>query len=160
MLRLSTAVNLANRSQTIEVQPLGGFNQALSYGVSEKHAGLIQVGSLVSVPLGPRRTLGIVSSLTSSENLPAGKLKYVSAVLREEPVLSSDLLALARWMSEYYASSVEAVLEGMIPASVRDGTNSKTKRMLELSNRERSEASKSALERSPCLLYTSPSPRD
>lgn len=149
MLRLSTAVNLANPSQTIEVQPLGGFNQALSYGVSEKHAGLIQVGSLVSVPLGPRRTLGIVSSLTSSEKLPAGKLKYVSAVLREEPVLSSDLLALARWMSEYYASSVEAVLEGMIPASVRDGTNSKTKRMLELSNRERSEASTSALERSP-----------
>ena len=92
-------MNLAKRSRTIEVRPLGGFNQALSYAVSEKHAGLIQVGSLVSVPLGPRRTLGIVSSLNSSENLPAGKLKYVSAVLREDPVLSADLLDLARWIS-------------------------------------------------------------
>ena len=125
-----------DRPRTIEVQPLGGFNQALTYAVSAKHLGLLQPGSLVSVPLGPRRTLGIVSSLNSCESLPPGKLKFVSGILREEPVLSPDLLTLARWMSEYYASSVEAVLEGMIPASVRDGTNSKTKRMLEFSGRK------------------------
>jgi primosomal protein N' (replication factor Y) (superfamily II helicase) len=142
-------VNSSDLPKTIEVQPLCGFNQALTYGVSQKHADLIQLGSLVTVPLGPRRTLGIVSSLSPSENLALEKLKFVSSVLREEPVLSPDLLTLARWMSEYYASSIETVLEGMIPASVRDGTNAKTKRTLELSDRERTKDSMEELTRSP-----------
>ena len=74
--------------------------------------------------------MGIVSSLKPTNTLPAGKLKPISALVRREPVLSPDLLELARWMSAYYACSLEPVLEGMIPASVRGGANEKSIRMI------------------------------
>ena len=61
LLRPSTKVT--NTTQTIEVQPLSGFKKALAYLVDEKLAPLIQLGSLVKIPLGHRKTLGIVSSL-------------------------------------------------------------------------------------------------
>ena len=119
-----------NPPRAIEVQPLSGFNQALTYSVPAKFAGQLLPGCLVAIPLGPRRTMGIVSSLKPTDVIPAGKLKPISALVRREPVLSPDLLELARWMSGYYACSLEPVLEGMIPASVRGGANEKSIRMI------------------------------
>ena len=101
-----------NPPRAIEVQPLSGFNQALTYSVPAKFAGQLLPGCLVAIPLGPRRTMGIVSSLKPTDVIPAGKLKPISALVRREPVLSPDLLELARWMSGYYACSLEPVLEG------------------------------------------------
>ena len=46
-------------------------------------------------------------------------------------MLSAELVNLAKWVSSYYASSLENTLGAMIPASVRDGMNAKTRRMIE-----------------------------
>ena len=139
-----------NTAQTIEVQPLSGFKKALAYLVDEKLAPLIKLGSLVKIPLGHRKTLGIVSSLTPESTPPSvEKLKFVLSLIREDPVLSPDLLSLARWMSGYYASSIESILEGMIPAAVRDGTGEKTQRMLESTELGSTEKGKQLVIRSP-----------
>ena len=141
---------MTNTAQTIEVQPLSGFKKALAYLVDEKLAPLIKLGSLVKIPLGHRKTLGIVSSLTPESTPPSvEKLKFVLSLIREDPVLSPDLLSLARWMSGYYASSIESILEGMIPAAVRDGTGEKTQRMLESTELGSTEKGKQLVIRSP-----------
>ena len=148
LLRPSTKVT--NTTQTIEVQPLSGFKKALAYLVDEKLAPLIQLGSLVKIPLGHRKTLGIVSSLAPESTPPSvEKLKFVLSLVRDDPVLSPDLISLARWMSGYYATSIESVLEGMIPAAVRDGMGEKTQRMIESTPLGSTEKGKQLVIRSP-----------
>ena len=43
------------------------------------------------------------------------KLKYLEAVLDNEPLLSEHLLALAEWISGYYLAPLGEVLRGMLP---------------------------------------------
>jgi len=59
----------------IEVQPLVGFDQLLTYGVTEKFSARIKLGCLVQIPLGRRRVLGVVFSLYSKEEIAAYKLR-------------------------------------------------------------------------------------
>ena len=159
----------------VEVLPLGGFDHPLTYGVKASLYETLKIGSLVRIPLGVRRIIGIVSSLSPKHSPPRHKLRFVSALVQPEPVLSEELVALAKWVSTYYASSLENTLGAMIPASVRDGMNAKTRKMIEVVTLPQSEVEQ-LLKRSPkqlqaysllsqqrgknCLLYTSPSPRD
>ena len=91
-------------------QPMAGFNNPLTYGYSLKLAPLVQVGSIVKIPLGPRRILGVVFSLNPKEKPDPSKLKFISSVVQEEQALSTELISLARWMTTYYSSSMENVL--------------------------------------------------
>ncbi len=116
----------------VEVLPLGGFDQPLTYGVNESLFDSLQIGSLVRIPLGVRRIMGVVSSLNPKHCPPRDKLRFVSALVQPEPVLSEELVGLAKWVSTYYASSLENTLGAMIPASVRDGMNAKTRKMIEV----------------------------
>ena len=133
----------------IEVQPFGGFDQVLSYGVPEKLISKIKIGCLVRISLGNRRTTGLVCSLIPKEKPSANKLKFISSLVQEQPVLNEELIRLARWMSSYYASSVENVLDGMIPSAVKDGMGEKTKRYLSLIPCESPSSIAKTLDKSP-----------
>jgi primosomal protein N' (replication factor Y) len=117
-----------NKFKIVEVQPFGGFNQALSYGVSSKLESKIKIGSLVRITLGSRRLNGIVISLDSKIKDFNFELKFISSLVQDEPVLNGELIALARWMSSYYYTSVEHVLEAMIPSAVKVGMDEKIAR--------------------------------
>jgi len=114
----------------VEVQPFGGFNQELSYGVPDSLENKIQVGCLVRITLGNRRLTGIITSLESKKNQANFKLKFISSLVQDAPVLNLELIQLARWMCSYYYTSIESVLEGMIPAAVKVGMSEKKSRYL------------------------------
>ena len=135
----------------VEVLPLAGFDQPLTYGVNESLLDALQVGSLVRIPLGVRRIMGVVSSLSPKHCPPRDKLRFVSALVQPEPVLSEELVGLAKWVSTYYASSLENTLGAMIPASVRDGMNAKTRKMIEVVSMPQPEVER-LLKRSPKQL--------
>jgi primosomal protein N' (replication factor Y) len=138
----------SNSPKMVEVMPLGGFDHPLTYGINPSLQDGIRVGSLVRIPLGARQVIGVVSSLCP-EHLPVvQKLRFVSAMVQPEPVLSQELVELAKWVSSYYACSLEVTLGAMIPASVRDGMHAKTRRMLEIIPVTKEEAS-GLLGRSP-----------
>ncbi len=121
----------SSKPNMVEVLPLGGFDHPLTYGVTDALYDGMMVGSLVRIPLGVRRVIGVVSSLCP-EHRPSGeKLRFVSSLVQPEPVLSEELVRLAKWVSSYYACSLEVTLGAMIPASVRDGMHAKTRRMIE-----------------------------
>ena len=42
-------------------------------------------------------------------------MRYLEAVLDEEPLLSEQLLELAEWMAQYYLAPLGEVLRGMLP---------------------------------------------
>ncbi len=120
-----------NMALLVEVLPLGGFDHPLTYGAKQSLYNCVQIGSLVRIPLGARRVIGVVSSLSPQHCPPNDKLRFVSALVQPEPVLSPELVSLAKWLSSYYACSLESTFGAMIPASVRDGMNAKTRRMIE-----------------------------
>lgn len=143
--------SLSDMPAMVEVLPLGGFDHPLTYGVKASLYETLQIGSLVRIPLGVRRIIGIVSSLSPEHSPPRDKLRFVSALVQPEPVLSEELVGLAKWVSTYYASSLENTLGAMIPASVRDGMNAKTRKMIEVVSMPQPEVEQ-LLKRSPKQL--------
>ncbi|MBL9215089.1 MAG: primosomal protein N' [Opitutaceae bacterium] len=116
----------------VGVQPLAGFDKLLHYKVPAALAAAMRSGLLVRVPVGARTSLALVLEVDVPADVPVERLKNVLGILHEFPALTPDLLALARWMHGYYAARMEAVLEAMIPAAVRDGARLKQERYLSL----------------------------
>ena len=114
----------------VGVQPLAGFDKLLHYKVPEHLRATIRPGSLVEVPILNRLKPGLVLEIGEVADVPLAKLKQVAAVMQDYPALTSDLLALAKWMHSYYAARMEAVFEAMIPGAVRDGTRLKEEKYL------------------------------
>jgi len=114
----------------VGVHPLAGFDKLLHYKVPEDLESSIGVGSLVRVPLLRTFRLGIVGEIGAPRDFPTAKLKTVAQVVYPFPALTPDLLELARWMASYYAAPLDAVIEGMIPASVRRGMALKEEKLL------------------------------
>ena len=133
----------------IEVQAFGGFEKPLSYLVPNHMISKIQIGCLVRIPLGKRKVIGIVSSLSPKEKPNENKLKNILSLVQEKPVLNAELIKLARWMSTYYASSIDNVLESMIPSAVRDGMEEKTKRFIKINKQAPYEQTCEKLKNSP-----------
>jgi primosomal protein N' (replication factor Y) (superfamily II helicase) len=103
------------------VYPLTGIGRALDYRLPDMLCGKVSVGSLVKIPIQNRHESGVVFEIGHEPEIPREKLRLVAGLEQPFPVLTPDLVKLARWMSDYYACSLDAVMETMIPASVRKG---------------------------------------
>lgn len=115
----------------VTVWPIAGFDRDLHYRVSKNMATSINVGCVVRVPLGRRFALGLVIEVDSEPDLPLSRLKLISQVLYEGPVMTRSLIRLATWMKSYYGAKRDSVLECMIPSPVRQGMSPKQETLLE-----------------------------
>ena len=69
------------------------------------------------VPFRNRREVGVI--LGPSDTLPSGiKAKPVVALPDLEPVLEEPMLALCRWMSDYYVVPLGLTIRSVLPASL------------------------------------------
>ncbi len=114
----------------VSVIPFAGFEKELDYRVPSHMEGRVRVGSLVRVPIRNRQSLGIVAATEGSSGMPVRRLKCLTQLIHEEAVLTGELVALVRWMRDYYAAPAEAILETMIPAAVRRGMKGKEEKYL------------------------------
>ena len=114
----------------IWVQPLGGFDEPLTYSTDLKTRSSIQLGSLVSIPLEIEKLQELCGHLKSGITQMTLKSKKISSIIQQIPVITSDLMKLASWISQYYACSKESCLEAMIPAPIRDGMQAKSRRLI------------------------------
>jgi primosomal protein N' (replication factor Y) len=60
------------------------------------------------------------------------KLKVVEKVIDKEPLLSSELMKLARWVSDYYICPLGQVLAAMVPAAVKKAVGARTEKYIYL----------------------------
>jgi primosomal protein N' (replication factor Y) len=81
--------------------------------------GGVAPGCRVLVPFGRGRCVGIVVGHADTSEVPAARLKAVSAVLDEQPLLGAELLATLQWASRYYQHPLGAVLETALPVGMR-----------------------------------------
>jgi primosomal protein N' (replication factor Y) len=71
-------------------------------------------GARVIAPFRNEKLIGVVTAVDVSAP-PDFEVRYLEAVLDDEPLLSDDLLKLAEWMAQYYLAPLGEVLRGMLP---------------------------------------------
>lgn len=86
---------------------------AFTYEVTEELDHRIKIGSLVVVPFRTRRLYGIV--VRRSQQSPVPDTRPIESLADPDPVLSSQQVDLARWMSNEYLASLYECLQLMLP---------------------------------------------
>lgn len=121
--------------EIVAVWPLAGFDKTLHYKAARVMAERISVGTLIRVPVGRRFTLGVVIEKEAQSDVEYSKLKMVSQICYDQPILTPNLLRLAEWMRSYYGVKRETVLEAMIPGPIRQGMSAKSDKVVSIGSR-------------------------
>jgi len=89
------------------------------------HSKALSPGVRVSVPFGPRELIGVVvetlnedASLAHADN---AKIKPISRVIDDTPVVDSALRKMAQWLWQYYHHAPGEVVHTMLPVLLRKG---------------------------------------
>ncbi len=85
-------------------------------------AGTVQPGSLVEVPFGRTRQVGIALGPVADSTVVADKLRDVIRVLDDRPALSPDILRLAQFCADYYHYPLGAILLATLPPRLKNAT--------------------------------------
>lgn len=94
-------------------------DRPFDYLVPFEWVDLIECGCRVKVPFGPRNVLGFVVDITTETEIPLEKIKQVAEILDIEPVLTNEMLALAKWLkNETICFEIDA-LQVMLPSALR-----------------------------------------
>src|ERR1700679_1650637 len=88
------------------------LDRLFTYAVRESQVPLR--GARVIVPFKTEKLIGIVVALDVAAP-PDVEVRFLEAVLDDEPLLSEQLLTLAEWMAQYYLAPLGEVLRGMLP---------------------------------------------
>ena len=95
-----------------------------------KDLGHVRPGMRVAVPFGPRREVGVVVALTDDCDLDSKRVRAITRVLDDEPIIDEHLLDLTRWIAGYYACSWGESLGAVLPASLKREKGSRKKLMI------------------------------
>src|SRR5258708_10333938 len=93
------------------------IHRELDYAVPEGLMNRVGVGSRVRVPFREKSALATVVAVT--EQSEAKGIRLIEAVVGEAPILSEQLLELARWMGAYYCCAIETVMRSLLPQVIR-----------------------------------------
>src|ERR1700730_4331912 len=119
-------------------------DKELDYSIPPSWAGKVHNGSRVKVPLRSREILATVVALVDTPSVPEPKI--IAALTSESPILNKSLLALARWMAEYYCCPVESAIRSLLPEVIRKAKLGFKRERIVLVNPKISEAELKALE--------------
>lgn len=93
------------------------FDKDFDYAVPDRLEKDCVAGARVLVPFGRgnRRRQGVITEVLREDN---SSLKEIISVLDDEPVLSAELLAAAKFMKEHYFCTTYEAVKTMLPAGV------------------------------------------
>ena len=82
----------------------------------------VQTGSLIEVPFGRTRQVGVALGRPTDSSVGTDKLRDVIRVLDDRPALSPDILRLAQFCADYYHYPLGAILLASLPPRLRNAT--------------------------------------
>lgn len=82
----------------------------------------LSVGTIASVPVGKKQLIGVVVAITKKPSYPT---KPITAVI-DDAALPLQLVSLARWMSDYYATPLALVLQSLLPRGIQKARRAAT----------------------------------
>lgn len=80
--------------------PSRAVERSFDYSIPEGLASDVRVGSMVAVPFGASHRVGYVVALAARAEV--AKVSPIDAVLEAGPVFDGEVLALCRWLADYY----------------------------------------------------------
>jgi primosomal protein N' (replication factor Y) len=89
------------------------LDRPFTYLLPETLRHRVQPGCRLLVPFGARKLAGFV--LRCHDEPPEGVAREALRLLDVEPALSAELLALGRWIADYYCAPLGEVLRSMAP---------------------------------------------
>lgn len=90
--------------------------KVLTYSVPPPLSQKIKVGQIVLVPLGNKNANGMILNLSVKKKYP--NIKPIKQILIETPILFDYQIKLARWIADYYCSSLYKAVNLMLPPSL------------------------------------------
>ena len=93
------------------------LRREFDYLVPEDLRDLVDNGSRVKVPFGHRQVFGVVTEVRADS--PHTNLKSIVKVVGGKSLVTPRVLALARWIADYYCCPLETALKSVLPESVR-----------------------------------------
>ena len=113
----------------------GLSDMALDYAIPQGMQGVVR-GCRVEVPLRGRVATGTVIALVEPEAEWGHRLRPLTRLLAEAPVVSPVLMDLAEWAARYYATPVEQMIRCIVPEPVRgERHEAKTQKLITLLRR-------------------------
>jgi len=103
------------------------LNRPFHYAVPEHLVSVLQPGHRVAVSFGRQQCQGYVLNVTAKGGEGTQlTLKPIERILDEQPILSTELLALGNWMGDRYLCTAIQAFSAMIPGAFRlDGVGAK-----------------------------------
>ncbi len=102
----------------VRVVPENSRDRAYDYAVPDALRGRVGIGMRVRMPLRHAETSGIVIEML--ERTEFAKVRALSGLVGETPVVPPALFGLARWMADYYCAPLAAALHCILPEPVRN----------------------------------------
>ena len=93
------------------------YANLFDYSIPDGWERQVQPGMRILVPLNRRRVIGVVVGIKEKSEFE--RLKTIDVVIDASPLYSRRLLAITRWISEYYLCTWGEVLESAIPTGLR-----------------------------------------
>ncbi|MDX1983744.1 MAG: primosomal protein N' [Bryobacteraceae bacterium] len=90
-------------------------DQVFTYELPETLRHRVKRGCRLMVPFGPRKLTGVI--VATHNNTPDAAARQALMLLDEEPALDAELLALGRWIANYYCAPLGEVYRSMTPLS-------------------------------------------
>ena len=104
-------------AQLVEVALPLPLLRTFTYAVPERTRHPLTAGSRVVVPVRGRRVIGICVGESDGKSLGATTPKEILDVPDPVPTLAPDLLAVCKWMAEYYVAPLGLVCRAVLPAA-------------------------------------------
>lgn len=89
------------------------LDRAFTYRLPETLRHRVQPGCRVLAPFGTRKLTGL--ALRCHDDPPEGTVREVLRLIDAEPIFDDAMLALGRWIAEYYCAPLGEVLRSMAP---------------------------------------------
>lgn len=80
-----------------------------------------QPGVRVKVPFGSREVIGVVLHTTDTTEVPVSKLRTITELIDEKPLLPPSVMQLISWTSQYYQHSLGDTFSWALPVLLRQG---------------------------------------
>src|SRR5262249_7803584 len=113
----STSMKHEHRLRYVRVIVDRAIYPELDYLVPESLAGRGGVGSAPRVAFRDKSALATVVALP--EQSEAKGIRPIEAIVGDAPILSEQLLELARWIGTYYCCPIETVMRSVLPQVIR-----------------------------------------
>ncbi len=81
----------------------------------------VQIGQRVRVPFGRRQVTGMVINIATESDCDPKKLKHITEVIDQQPLLGAKMIVFYQWASDYYHYPLGEIVFAALPKPLRLG---------------------------------------